>query len=50
LREAGVAEKNRVDVQVQRDRELKKGGKVTRLEEEPRNLRRLWPSCARRQR
>ena len=30
VREAGVAEKNRVDVQTQRDRELKKGGKVTR--------------------
>jgi structural maintenance of chromosome 2 len=38
VREAGVAEKNRLDVQAQRDRELKKGGKVTRLEEEAREL------------
>ena len=37
-REAGVAEKNRVDVQTQRDRELKKGGKVTRMEEEAKEL------------
>ena len=27
--EAGVVEKDRVDVQIQRDRKLKKGGKVT---------------------
>jgi structural maintenance of chromosome 2 len=38
VREAGVAEKNRLDVQAQRDRELKKGGKVTRLEEEAKEL------------
>jgi hypothetical protein len=33
VRDAGVAEKNRVDVQIRRDRQLKKGGKVTRMEE-----------------
>ena len=33
-REAGVADKDRVDVRIRRDRELKKGGKVTRMEEE----------------
>lgn len=38
VREAGVAEKNRLDVQAQRDRELKKGGKVTRLEGEAKEL------------
>jgi structural maintenance of chromosome 2 len=38
VREAGVAEKNRHDVQAQRDRELKKGGKVTRMEEEAKEL------------
>jgi structural maintenance of chromosome 2 len=38
LREAGVGEKNRVDLQAQRDRELKKGGKVTRLEEAAKEL------------
>jgi structural maintenance of chromosome 2 len=38
VRETGVAEKNRLDVQAQRDRELKKGGKVTRLEEEFKEL------------
>jgi hypothetical protein len=32
MREAGVAEKNRVDAQTQRDRELKTCGKVTRME------------------
>ena len=39
--EDGVAEKDRVDVQTQRDRELKKGGKVTQIKQkrEPRNLR-----------
>ena len=38
VREAGVAEKNRRDVQTQRDQELKKGGKVTRMEEEVKEL------------
>jgi hypothetical protein len=38
LREVGVAEKNRVDVQAQRDRELKKGDKVTWPEEEAKEL------------
>jgi hypothetical protein len=37
-REAGVAEKNRLDVQTQRDREQKKGGKITRMEEEAKEL------------
>jgi len=37
-REAGAAENNEVDVQTQRDRELKKGGKVTRMEEEAKEL------------
>ena len=37
-REVGVAEKNRVDVQTQHDRELKKGGKVTRMGEEAKEL------------
>ena len=41
VREAGVAEKNRVDVQTQRDRELKKGGKVTRMEEEAKELEKV---------
>jgi structural maintenance of chromosome 2 len=36
--EAGVAETNRVDVQTQRDRELKKGGKITRMEEAAKEL------------
>ena len=40
-REAGVAEKNRIDVQTQRDRELKKGGKVTRMEEEAKELEKV---------
>src|SRR6266849_2381449 len=39
VREAGVAEKNQLDVQVQRDRELKKGGKGTPLEEETKELK-----------
>jgi hypothetical protein len=38
VREAGAAEKNRLDVQAQRDRELKKGGKATRLQEEAKEL------------
>jgi hypothetical protein len=38
MREAGVAEKNRVDVQTQRDRKLKKGGRVTRMEAEAKEL------------
>ena len=38
MREASVPEKDRVDVQIQRDRELKKGGKVTRMEEEAKEL------------
>jgi structural maintenance of chromosome 2 len=38
LRDVEVAEKNRVDVQAQRDCELKKGGEVTRLEEEAKEL------------
>jgi structural maintenance of chromosome 2 len=41
LREAGVAEKNRVDIQARRDRELKKGGKATRLEEEAKELEKV---------
>ena len=36
-------EKNRVDVQTQRDRELNKGGKVTRMEEEVKVLEKVWP-------
>ncbi len=40
-REAGVADKNRVDVQTQRDRELKKGGKVMRMEEEAKELEKV---------
>ncbi|KAI9457325.1 condensin complex subunit SMC2 [Lactarius psammicola] len=39
--EAGVAEANRVDVQTQRDRELKKGGKITRMEEEAKELEKV---------
>ena len=39
--EAGVAEANRVDVQTQRDRELKKGGKVTRMEEAAKELEKV---------
>jgi structural maintenance of chromosome 2 len=38
MREAGVAEKNRVDVQTQRDRKLKKGGRATRMEAEAKGL------------
>ena len=34
VREAGVVEKNRRDVQTHRDRELKKNGKVMRMDEE----------------
>src|SRR5882757_3831054 len=41
MREAGVAEKNRTEVQSQRDRELKKGGKVTRMEEEAKELEKV---------
>jgi structural maintenance of chromosome 2 len=37
-RDASAAERNRVSVQTQRDRELKKGGKVTRMEEEAKGL------------
>jgi structural maintenance of chromosome 2 len=36
--EAGIAEKNWVDLQMQCDRELKKGGKVMRMEEEAKEL------------
>lgn len=36
--EAGVAETNRIDVQTQRDRELKKGGKITKMEEAAKEL------------
>ncbi len=39
--EATVAEANRVDVQRQRDRELKKGGKITRMEEEAKELEKV---------
>jgi len=38
MREASVAEKNRLDVQMQRDQEQKMGGKITRMEEEARVL------------
>jgi hypothetical protein len=38
MHEAGVAEKNRVDVQTQRDRKLKKGGRVTWMEAEAKEL------------
>jgi structural maintenance of chromosome 2 len=41
VREAGVAEKNRADMQTQRDRELKEGGKVTRMEEEAKELEKV---------
>jgi structural maintenance of chromosome 2 len=37
-RDASVAEKNRVNVQMQCDRELKNGGKVTRMEGEAKEL------------
>jgi hypothetical protein len=37
-REAGVAENNRVDTQTQHDFEMKKGGKVTWVEEEAKEL------------
>ena len=37
-REAGVAEKNRVDVQIQCNRELKNGRKVMRMEAEAKEL------------
>ena len=40
-REAGVADKNRVGVQTQRDRELKKGGKVTWMREEAQELEKV---------
>jgi len=40
-RKAGLADKNRVDVQTQRDRELKKGGKVTRMGEEAQELEKV---------
>jgi len=40
-REVGVTEKNRVDVQMQRDREQKKGGKVTRMAEEAKELEKV---------
>ncbi len=40
-REAGVAGANRAEVQAQRDRELKKGGKVTRMEEEAKELEKV---------
>ncbi|KAH9957609.1 hypothetical protein BC827DRAFT_1385511, partial [Russula dissimulans] len=41
VREAGVAAKNRGEVQAQRDRELKKGGKVTRMEKEAKELKKV---------
>jgi structural maintenance of chromosome 2 len=37
-REVGVADKDRVDVRIRRDGELRKGGKVTRMEEEAREF------------
>ena len=40
-REPGVVEKNWVDVQTQRDHELKKGGKVPRMEEEAKELEKV---------
>jgi structural maintenance of chromosome 2 len=50
VREAGVVEKNRVDVQTQRDHELKEGGKVTRMEEEAKELERVVVKLRTRQR
>jgi structural maintenance of chromosome 2 len=41
MREVGVAEKDWVDVQTQCDRELKKGGKVPRMEEEAKELEKV---------
>jgi hypothetical protein len=38
VREAGIAKKNRLDVQVQCERKLKKGGKDTCLKEEAKEL------------
>ena len=47
--EAGVAEKNQVDVEMQRNRELKKGGRSCGWKRKSRNSRRSWSSHAPKQ-